>query len=91
MSAIRPFRALRPAPEAASRVASVPYDVVSTEEARALAAGNPLSFLRVTRSEIDFPDGTDPYSDAVYAKARANLDDAVPDRTDGAVRDHRPG
>jgi len=75
MSAIRPFRALRPVPEAASRVASVPYDVVSTEEARELAAGNPLSFLRVTRSEIDLPAGADPYSDAVYAKARANLDE----------------
>ena len=75
MSAIRPFKALRPAPDAASRVASVPYDVVNTEEARALAAGNPLSFLRVTRSEIDFPDSADPYSDAVYDKARANLEE----------------
>jgi uncharacterized protein (DUF1015 family) len=75
MSAIRPFRALRPAPEAAARVASVPYDVVSTEEARALAAGNPLSFLRVTRGEIDLPAGVDPYGDAVYAQARANLDE----------------
>ncbi len=73
MSAIRPFRALRPAPEAAARVASVPYDVVSTAEARELAAGNPLSFLRVTRSEIDLPEGTDPYADAVYAKARETL------------------
>jgi uncharacterized protein (DUF1015 family) len=74
MSVIRPFRALRPAPEAAARVASVPYDVVSTEEARALAAGNPVSFLHVTRSEIDLPEGADPHSDAVYAQARANLD-----------------
>ena len=75
MSVIRPFRALRPAPQAAPLVASVPYDVVSTDEARALAAGNPLSFLRVTRSEIDFPPDTDPYSDAVYTKAKANLDE----------------
>lgn len=73
MSAIRPFRALRPAPEAAARVASVPYDVVSTAEARELAAGNPLSFLRVTRSEIDLPEGADPYAAAVYAKARDTL------------------
>jgi uncharacterized protein (DUF1015 family) len=73
MSAIRPFRALRPSVESAARVASVPYDVVSTEEARALADGNPLSFLRVTRSEIDFPPGTDPYGDAIYAKAKSNL------------------
>ncbi len=73
MSAIRPFRALRPTPPAAPRVASVPYDVVSTDEARELAEGNPLSFLRVTRSEIDFPPGTDAYGDDVYAKAKANL------------------
>ena len=75
MALIRPFRALRPAPEAASRVASVPYDVVSTDEARALAAGNPLSFLHVTRSEIDLPPGTDPYAAAVYAQAARNLEE----------------
>ncbi|MDQ3169612.1 MAG: DUF1015 family protein [Acidobacteriota bacterium] len=75
MAAVRPFKALRPTPESAARVASVPYDVVSTEEARELASGNPLSFLRVTRSEIDFPAGADPYADAVYAKARATLDE----------------
>jgi uncharacterized protein (DUF1015 family) len=51
----------------------VPYDVVSTDEARALVADNPLSFLRVTRSEIDLPDGTDPYTDAVYAQAAENF------------------
>jgi uncharacterized protein (DUF1015 family) len=73
MADIRPFRALRPAPERAAAVSSVPYDVVSTEEARQLAADNPLSFLHVTRSEIDLPAGTDPYSDAVYAKAKSNL------------------
>lgn len=69
MASIRPFRALRPAPEVAARVSSVPYDVVSTEEARAQADGNPLSFLHVTRPEIDLPAGTDPYSDQVYARA----------------------
>src|SRR5262245_21314016 len=73
MAAIRPFRALRPARETAAAVSSVPYDVVSTEEARQLASGNPLSFLHVTRSEIDLPDGTDPYSARVYSKARENL------------------
>jgi uncharacterized protein (DUF1015 family) len=73
MASIRPFRALRPAPEAAARVSSVPYDVVSTEEARALAAGNPLSFLHVTRPEIDLPAGTDPYADEVYAQAVRNF------------------
>jgi uncharacterized protein (DUF1015 family) len=55
-------------------VASVPYDVVNTEEARALAAGNPLSFLHVSRPEIDLPEGTDIYSDAVYEKAAENFE-----------------
>jgi uncharacterized protein (DUF1015 family) len=73
MAHLSPFRALRPAPSAASRVASVPYDVVSTAEARALAADNPLSFLRVTRSEIDLPEGADPYDPAVYTLAAKNL------------------
>jgi uncharacterized protein (DUF1015 family) len=71
---IRPFRALRPLAERAKQVASVPYDVVSTAEARALAANNPLSFLHVSRPEIDLPDGTDPYSDQVYRKALENYE-----------------
>ena len=69
MAVIRPFRALRPALEVVSRVASVPYDVVSRDEARALAQDEPLSFLHVSRAEIDLPAGTDPYADEVYAKA----------------------
>ena len=73
MATIRPFRALRPAPDAAAAVAAVPYDVVGTGEARELAAGNPLSFLRVSRAEIDLPAGTDPYADTVYRRAAANL------------------
>jgi uncharacterized protein (DUF1015 family) len=73
MASVRPFRALRPRPELASRVAAVPYDVVSTEEARALAAGNPLSFLHVSRAEIDLPPGVNPYADEVYARAVANF------------------
>ena len=60
MSQLFPFRALRPEPTAASRVASVPYDVVNTEEARALVSGEPLSFLRVTRAEVDLPAGDRP-------------------------------
>lgn len=74
MAIIRPFRALRPLAERAKQVASVPYDVVSTGEARALAANNPLSFLHVSRPEIDLPDGTDPYSDQVYRKALENYE-----------------
>jgi uncharacterized protein (DUF1015 family) len=74
MAALAPFRALRPASSAASRVAAVPYDVVNTEEARAQAAGNPLSFLHVSRAEIDLPEGTSPYEDDVYAQAVANFE-----------------
>ena len=73
MSAIFPFAALRPAFTAAAAVAAVPYDVVNTEEARALASGNPLSFLHVSRPEIDLPPGTNPHADAVYDLARANF------------------
>ena len=73
MALIHPFRALRPTPENAAAVSSVPYDVVSTDEARELADGNPLSFLHVSRSEIDLPGARDPYSSAVYEKARANF------------------
>jgi len=70
---IRTFQALRPSPEAVENVVSLPYDVVSTEEARQLADGNPLSFLHVVRAEIDFPTGTDPYSNEVYSKAVSNF------------------
>jgi uncharacterized protein (DUF1015 family) len=77
VAVIRPFRALRPPAERAQLVASVPYDVVNTEEARALAAENPLSFLHVSRPEIDLPDGTDLYSDAVYRKAVDNFEQLV--------------
>jgi uncharacterized protein (DUF1015 family) len=74
MAVIRPFNALRPAAECTPRVAAVPYDVVNTEEARALASGNPWSFLHVSRPEIDLPNGTPIYSDEVYAKAVTNFD-----------------
>ena len=70
---IRPFRALRPTPAAAAAVACVPYDVVTTDAARALAAGAPLSFLHVTRAEIDLGPDVDPHDAAVYATARDNL------------------
>ena len=73
MAIIRPFRALRPVPPAAAAVAAVLYDVVSTGEARRLAADNPLSFLHVSRAEIDLPADIDPYSAAVYELAARNL------------------
>ncbi len=74
MAQIRPFPSGRPAPRSAPLVASVPYDVIDTGEARILAKGNDLSFLHVCRPEIDLPEGTDLYADAVYAKGRENLD-----------------
>ncbi len=73
MAGLFPFRALRPTPAAAKDVAAVPYDVVTTEEAVSLARDNPLSFLRVSRPEIDLPPGTDPHADIVYDKAARNF------------------
>ncbi len=70
---VKAFKAWRPVADKAAQVASVPYDVVDTKQAKALAEGNPYSFLHVVRAEIDLPEGTDLYSDAVYAKARENL------------------
>ncbi|MEZ5294652.1 MAG: DUF1015 family protein [Vicinamibacterales bacterium] len=74
MAALFPFAALRPTPQTVARVASVPYDVVNTEEARALAGDEPLSFLRVSRPEIEDPPGASPYADAVYQRAADNFD-----------------
>lgn len=70
---VRAFQGLVPDPAHASEVACVPYDVVDAAEASALAAGRPRSLLHVDRAEIDLPAGTDPYSDAVYAKAKENF------------------
>jgi uncharacterized protein (DUF1015 family) len=61
-------------PDDAAKIAAVPYDVVSTDEARALADGNPLSFLRVSRAEIELPPGSNPYAPEVYERATANLE-----------------
>ncbi len=73
MATVLPFRALRPAPGRAEEVASVPYDVVNTDEARALAEGRAYSFLRVIRPEIDLPEGTDEHADAVYEQGATAL------------------
>jgi uncharacterized protein (DUF1015 family) len=77
MSMLRPFRALRPPAALAGRVASPPYDVVSTAEARALAAGNRDSYLRISRPEIDLPAGTDEHADQVYGQGKKNLDEFI--------------
>ncbi|HWI59670.1 MAG TPA: DUF1015 family protein [Bacillota bacterium] len=89
MATIKPFAALRPKPELASKICELPYDVMSSEEARQIAAGNPLSFLHVSKPEIDLPPGTDLYSPAVYAKGRENFQALI---AQGAlVQDSQPG
>ena len=73
MSTLKPFAALRPKPELAAQICELPYDVMSSDEARAMAAGNALSFLHVSKPEIDLPAGTDIYSSEVYAKGKENF------------------
>jgi uncharacterized protein (DUF1015 family) len=74
MATIAGFNAVRPKPSLAKKLASRPYDVLNTAEARAEAAGNPESFLHITKSEIDLPDSVDSHSQVVYNKAKENLD-----------------
>ncbi len=89
MATIEPFAALRPRPDLARRVCELPYDVMSTEEARALADGNPLSFLHVSKAEIDLPPGTDPHRSEVYQRGREQF---LRLQQEGAlVRDAQPG
>jgi uncharacterized protein (DUF1015 family) len=79
MAIIRPFKGLRPQVALAAQVASRPYDVLSSAEAKVAAAGNPHSYYHVSKSEIDLPDGTDIHSQAVYEKAAANLQQFIKD------------
>ena len=89
MSLIRPFRALRPAPGRAEEVLAPPYDVLSSDEARERARGRPWSFLHISKPEIDLPADTDPYADAVYAKAAENLERMLAEGV--LIRDAAPG
>jgi len=77
MATIRPFPALRPQPQLAAEICELPYDVMSSEEARQIAAGNPLSFLHVSKPEIDLPPTTDIYAPEVYAKGRENFQSLI--------------
>ena len=83
MATLKPFAALRPKPELAARICELPYDVMSSDEARTIAAGNPLSFLHVSKPEIDLPAGTDPYAPEVYAKGGENFQKLI---RDGALK-----
>jgi uncharacterized protein (DUF1015 family) len=83
MAIVKPFPALRPKPDLAARICELPYDVMSTEEARQIAAGNPLSFLHVSKPEIDLPPSCDIHSPPVYAKAKENFHRLI---SEGALR-----
>lgn len=88
MALLRPFRAIRPEKSRADKVVCLPYDVMSREEAKEMAEGNPYSFLHISRSEIDFPDTEDAYSRAVYEKARANIEENL--RSGVFIEEDRP-
>jgi uncharacterized protein (DUF1015 family) len=77
MAIIKPFAALRPKPELAAQICELPYDVMSSDEAREMAAGNPLSFLHVSKPEIDLPPGTDIHAPEVYARGRENFEKLI--------------
>jgi uncharacterized protein (DUF1015 family) len=83
MAQIEPFPALRPRPQIAGQLCELPYDVMSSAEARQIARGKPFSFLRVSKPEIDLPDHTDPYSPQVYEKGRENFARLI---ADGALK-----
>ncbi len=88
MAQIKPFAALRPKPEWAATICELPYDVMSSAEARDIAAGNPRSFLHVSKPEIDLPASVDVHDPQVYAKGRENLDRLI---AEGALRqDDKP-
>lgn len=88
MTLITPFRALRPAPGRAGDVLAPPYDVLTSAEARARAAGKPWSFLHISKPEIDLDPSVDPYGPAVYAKAAENLAHMV--KAGVLIRDEKP-
>ena len=83
MATIKPFAALRPSPKLAPQICELPYDVLSSDEARAIAAGKPLSFFHVSRPEVDLPPGTDAHAPEVYAKGRDNFQKLI---RDGALK-----
>jgi len=83
MATVKPFAALRPKPELAEKICELPYDVMSSDEAREIAAGNPLSFLHVSKPEIDLPKGMNPFASKVYAKGRRNFQELI---RDGALK-----
>jgi uncharacterized protein (DUF1015 family) len=88
MAVVKPFRGLRPPREIARDLASLPYDVMNSEEAKVMAAGKDCSLLHITRSEIDLPAETDPHSDTVYKKSVENF--ALWQKKEWLVQDENP-
>jgi uncharacterized protein (DUF1015 family) len=88
MAIVKPFNAIRPTPSLAHKVASLPYDVMNTIEAKEMAKDNPFSFLHVSRAEIDLVENTDVHSPEVYQKARQNFDSLIADNV--LVQDFTP-
>ena len=88
MAIVRPFAAVRPADEFVENIITLPYDVMNRVEAKEMAKGNPYSFLHISRSEIDFEDSENPYSEAVYEKAKANLSSFLEKRV--LIQDEKP-
>ena len=89
MATLKPFAALRPKPELAAQICELPYDVMNSGEAREIAAGNPYSFLHVSKPEIDLEPGVDVYSEAVYAKGAENF--RLLQEQGALVQDSQPG
>src|SRR3954470_8982290 len=83
MATVRAFAALRPKPDLAAQICELPYDVMSSDEARQIAAGNPLSFLHVSKPEIDLPPSTDLYDPLVYKNGKQNFEKLI---ADGALQ-----
>ena len=88
MAVVKPFKAVRPTPELVSQVAALPYDVMDTKEAIDYVKGNPYSFMRIDRAEMSFPEGSDPYAQAVYEEASKKLHQM---KVDGVyIQDEKP-
>ncbi len=88
LSVVRPFRGLRPRPDLAGQIAAPPYDVLTSDEARERVKNNPLSFLRVNKSEVDFPPDTPSFSKEVFLKGKKNLEEFIVNKQ--MVRDQKP-
>src|SRR5262249_29824737 len=89
MPVVKPFSALRPKPELAARICELPYDVLSSAEARQAAAGNALSFFHISKPEIDLPSETNPYSAEVYDQGKRNFQRLI---AEGVLRqEQKPG